>query len=186
MENKGNGKTIALIVLGMLTAFGLVVELINSIRYHADYTSGSFLNPATYIAACLLLFYYAVAGYKKPHGNLLKYLFLLFAVCCLGSILTVVTEQTALDIAFNYIRGVVVLLTAFVAGRLDHFKQNVILMSIIGVLMLASSITQIPAELGGDFISLFWCFTFFLQWVNLMFAYILRYKEHKEAGLTDK
>ena len=186
MENKSNGKPIVLIVLGLLTAFGLVVEIITSIRYHAEYTSGSYLNLATYIVACLLLFYYAVVGYKKPHGNLMKYLFLLFAICCLGSILTVVAERTTLDIIYNYIRGVVVLMTAFVAGRLDRFKQNVILMSIIGILMLATSIIQVLPYLNEDFIGLFSFFTFFLLWVNLMFAYIMRYKEHKETGLADK
>ena len=188
MEKKSNGKTIALIVLGLLTAFGLVVEIINGIKYSAGSSSGAYFNLVTYCATSLLLMYYAVTGYKKPHGNLLKYLFLLFTLCCLGSILSIDVEQSMYDIAYNYIRGIVVVMTAYVSGRLDRFKQNVILMSIIGVLMLASSITQIlaDAELGGGFLGLFWCFTFFLLWVDLMFAYILRYKEHKEAGLADK
>ena len=186
MEKKSNGKTIALIVLGVLTAFGLVVEILSSIRYRTYYTSGSYLNLVTYIAVCLLLFYYAAAGYKKPHGNMMKYLFLVYAICCLGSILTVTAERSVLYTAFNYIRGAVVVMTAFVAGRLDHFKQNVVLMSIIGVLMLATSIIQVLPYVVTHLIGLFSCFTFFLLWVDLMFAYIMRYKEHKEAGLTDK
>ena len=187
MEKKSNKKLIALIVLGLLTAFGLAVEIIACIRYGSVYyTSGAYFNLAAYAVTGVFLLYYAVAGYKKPHGNLMRYLFLLFALCCLSSVLTVASERTVLYTVHNYIRGIVVLITAFVAGRLDRFKQNVVLMSAIGVLMLASSLIQLP--FGYDVDGLVWitCFTFFLLWVDLMFAYILRYKEHREAGLTDK
>ena len=186
MEKKSNGKTISLIILGLLTAFGMFVEIISEIKYSAYYSSGAYFNLVTYCATSLLLMYYAVAGYKKPHGNLLKYLFLLFTLCCLGGILSIDVEQSMYDIAYNYIRGIVVVITAYVSGRLDRYKQNVILMSIIGVLMLASSILQVIPDPGTVLLDWFWCFTFFLLWVDLMFAYILRYKEHKEAGLEDK
>ena len=186
MEKKSNGKLIALIVLGLLTAFGLVIEIVCGIKYSAYCTSGDYLSLATYSVTCVLLVYYAVAGYKVPHGNLMKYLFLMFAICCLGSVLTVATERSAIYTANNYIRGVVVLMTGFVAGRLDRFKQNIILMSIIGVMMLFTSILQVFPYAEINLIDLLYCFTFFLLWVDLMFAYILRYKEHKETGLADK
>ena len=186
MEKKSNGKTIALIVLGLLTALGLVIEIITGIEYSAYYSSGAYLSLATYSVTCVLLVYYAVAGYKKPHGNLLKYLFLLFTICCLGGILAVDAERTIYGTVFNYIRGVVVVMTAYIAGRLDRYKQNVILMSIIGLLMLASSIVQLIPDPGTVLLGWFSCFTFFILWVDLMLAYILRYKEHKEAGLADK
>ena len=184
MENKKNTKLIALIVLGLLTAFGLAVEIIMFIRGFSNNSAITNFNMIAYAVTSALLLYYAISGYKKPHGDIMKYLFLLFAICCLSAILTIRKENSTNDIIYNYIRGVVVLLTAFVAGRLDRFKQNVILMSIIGVLMLASSFIGI-SHWTNVFYALYH-FTFFLLWVDLMFAYILRYKEHKEAGLMDK
>ena len=184
MEKKNNGKLVAIIVLGLLTAFGLIIEILSFTRYTADYSSGSFLLLLTYAVTSVFLLYYAVAGYKKPHGNLLKYLLLLFAICCLSSVITVSAEHNTIDTVFNGIRGIVVLMTGYVAGRLNRFKQNVILMSIVGVLMLASSLICIVY--CTEVLSFLSCFTFFLLWVDVMIAYIIRYKEHKEAGLVDK
>lgn len=184
MEKKSNGKLVAIIVLGLLTAFGLIIEILSFTRYTADFSSGSSLFLLTYAITSVLLLYYAVAGYKKPHGNLLKHLFLLFAICCLSGVVTVAAEHNAIDTAYNVIRGIVVLMTAYVAGRLDRFKQNVILMSIIGVLMLASSLVY--TSNCTEVLSFLSCFTFFFLWADMMVAYIIRYKEHKEAGLTDK
>ena len=140
METKKSRKLIALILLGLLTAFGLAIEIIAFIRYRSTYSSGSYLSLVVYALASLLLLYYAAVGYRKPHGNLMKYLFLMFALCCLGGLLCMTAEQTVIDAIYNYIRGIVVLLVAFVAGRLNRFKQNVWLMSVIGVLMLISSV----------------------------------------------
>ena len=182
--NLSGGKKITLIVLGALTALGLLIELISAIRYRADYTYGSFLAFIGYAVTSVLLLQYALAGYKVPHGNALRYLFLLFALVCLVGIVSVVGETTKADAGYNTLRGVVVILSAYVAGRLDHFKENVIIMSVIGVLMLISSII-ISADFKGFFGGIS-CFTFFILWVDLMIAYILRYKEHKEAGLTDR
>ena len=182
--NTSKGKKItACVIMGLLSLAGIYAEIVMCIqRKTFSFTVEAIITCAMFV----LIVFYAVSNFKVPHGNLLKYLFLVFAACSLCGVLSVVTERTSADTVYNALRGVVVLLTAFVAGRLDRFKQNVILMSIIGVLMLASSITQISAELDGDFLGLFWCFTFFLLWADLMFAYILRYREHKEAGLADK
>ncbi len=186
MEKKNNGKLFAIIALGLLTALGLAVEIIAFIRYRNDYSSGNYLSLITYAVTSLLLLYYAVAGYKKPHGNLLKYLLLLFAICCLGGVVSVMAERTVIDTAFNYTRGIVVLMAAYVAGRLNRFKQNVFLMSVIGVLMFGSSLALFLTNSDTNLFSMFTFFTFFVLWVDVMIAYILRYKEHKEAGLTDK
>ena len=184
MEKKSNGKLIALIVLGLLTALGLAIEIIAFIRFRSTYSSGSYLSLVVYTLTSLLLLYYAAVGYRKPHGNLMKYLFLMFAVCCLGGVVSITAEQTVIDTIYNYLRGIVVLLVAYVAGRLDRFKQNVRLMSVIGILMLISS--AVVCADYTDTLGFLFSFTYFVLWIDLMIAYILRYKEHKEAGLTDK
>ena len=177
-------KTIVLILLGLLTLFGLAIEIIAFIRYRSTYSSGSYLSLVVYTLTSVLLLYYAAVGYRKPHGNLMKYLFLMFALCCLGGVVSITAEQTVIDTIYNYIRGIVVLLVAFVAGRLNRFKQNVWLMSLIGVLMLISSVV-VCADYT-DALGFLFSFTYFFLWIDLMVAYILRYKEHKEAGLTDR
>ena len=72
MGKKNNGKTIALIVLGVLTAFGLVIEIGSFIRSCSNYSAIRNFNLAAYAVTSALLLYYALTGYKKPHGNLMK------------------------------------------------------------------------------------------------------------------
>ena len=189
MEDKnsiGIKKIIVLVLLGILTGFGLFIELFGFINYRSYFSSGEYLNLVTYSITSLLLLYYAIKGYKIPHGNLLKYLFFLFAVSCLGGILSTASNRTTIDIVYNYMRGVVVLMTAYIAGRLDRFKQNKIMMSIIGLIMFVSSLIESLPYFGTDIIGIFICFTFFILWIDLMVVYIFRYNEHKEVGLIVK
>ncbi len=181
-----NNKLIVLILLGLLTSFGLFVELFSFINYSSYFSSGEYLNLVTYSITSLLLLYYVVKGYKIPHGNLLKYLFILFAVSCLGGILSTASNRTTLDIAYNYMRGIVVLMTTYIAGRLDRFKQNKLMMSIVGLIMFSSSLIESIPNFETDIIGVSICYTFFILWIDLMIAYIFRYNEHKEAGLLDK
>ncbi len=179
-----NKKIVSILVLGAFTIFGLVIEVLSFMRYTEDFSSGSSFFLITYGITCILLLYYVIFGYKKPHGNLLKYLLLLFAICCLSGIVTEAAEHNVIDTVYNIVRGIVVIMTSYIAGRLDHYKQNIVLMSIIGVFMLGSSfVYTFNCTEVFSFLS---CFTFFVLWVDMMAAYVIRFKEHKEAGLLDK
>lgn len=38
----------------------------------------------------------------------------------------------------------------------------------------------------GKFMTILWNFVVFVQWLDIAVAYIIRYHDHKETGLTDE
>lgn len=197
MENKkklGTGAIIGIVVLAVLSLLGLFAELFETITYSPQPSYIIIeLIPAViiYIAAA----YYAVCGYKKPHGDLLRYIFLLFALRCAASVVATLIGDISvvtIDVGTTLIIGLRVLciiLVSYMSGRLDKIKKNVPLLIVSTVLLLAVSIVFLVHYLIEDYsgwICVVWDFSTLILWLDLMFAYILRYKEHKEAGLTDK
>ena len=128
----------------------------------------------------LLTAFYAIIGYKKPHGNLLKYLFIAFAVSIIlntsmesaGPIVTPCFCLAALSIVY-------------VSGRFQKINQNRILLVIAGVFLLPQLL--FPLFSGSFLINTFFNgITPLILLFALGFAYTARYEEHKAAGLADK
>jgi len=86
-----------------------------------------------------LIIIYATVGFKKPHGNLLKILTLTFAF--IVAFLAIDSFQE--DILTAVLSSATVVLIAFMAGRLDRFKQNKVLALIILALLLAVSVKSV-------------------------------------------
>ena len=82
--------------------------------------------------------------------------------------------------------GIAALLTAYTGGSLDKIKKNYTLLIIVTLALLVKSILYFLALPVKSFSILLWNFSTFVLWLDIAFAYILRYKEHKEAGLADK
>lgn len=172
-------------------------------------------NPIIYSVVVLFIAYYAMFGYNKPHGNLLRYVMLFFA---LGEIVILFFHN---GMGSNNISiGLHVLaisIIVYVAGRLNKVKQNCVLIPLAFALFIASVIITLPgvqtpptdmpidiesatsatAELPPEmpemlqsvFERIVSGFTSFSNaivcWV-LGTAYFLRYRQHKAAGLDDK
>jgi len=137
----------------------------------------------------LLIAYYGLWGYKKLHGNLLKYLMLVYGFCLLPFI---VINTSDIQIMLLVIT---IILISFMAGRLYKFKENRIIAVIVIVLCVSLFIEQIfdPASIAskeasktGNLMAYFRPLNRIVQWLAICVAYFSRYALHKEAGLQDK
>jgi len=138
--------------------------------------------PIAYLIMFALTALYTLFLYKKPHGNLLRWLMLTFAAILLPD----VYYSFARKIAVQMLLYVVAIgLICYAAGRLDHIKSNTFIflaVLIIFVCIIVLIIIRSPARMVNIMrpAALLWLF------VVLVSAYIFRYKEHKAAGLVDK
>ncbi len=96
------------------------------------------------------------------------------------------TVPQGVNYMYQIARGAVVIISTYIAGRLDRIKQNTVLMVISAILLLATSIAGVVIHKTTRFVSILFLSNFFIMWLDLMIAYLFRYHGHKEAGLTDK
>ena len=186
MDSLKNKKILVYVIMGLLSLASIYSEFYictfdNSLQAISELVFVCIL--------CALTFYYAISNFKVPHGNLLKYLFLAFSVMCLvGFLWDDVTNPAFRTYTFinQALRGIVVIFSAYIAGRLDRIKENTILLVIGGLILLTTSVINIVLYKFTDFTLIIFMSSFFILWVNLTIAYIFRYYGHKEAGLEDK
>jgi len=106
------------------------------------------LSPAILLSLILyfLMVVYTCWGYKKPHGNYLKYLGLLLSVSIVVMGLTVVSPiedqvaelflGTIFDNFLSYLFILAAVGVAYVSGRLNKFKSNTFALIIVVVVLL--------------------------------------------------
>ena len=150
----------------------------------ASFVVPGWVKDAVYLVLYLLTAFYALFGYKKPHGNLLKFVFFVFAITLvLNGIGGVDTSVVSLIVAtFACLSA---LLLTYVAGRLHKVEQNRFLLVVTGALLLVSQI--LPSfYIPFNFAPIGNALTPLIVLLTLGFAYTARYEEHKAAGLADK
>lgn len=177
MEKNKSKHLAVCIICGVLTAFGIVSSIIALINGSDGLLVRKITNVINILLSVLIL-YYAFCGYRHPNGNLLKYIILLFAVPMLMSVYSFSLRGLA---GQGVIRAVIIGLICYVAGRLHRVKQNMILMGIVTVLTLIFTVSTFAN--GSSTIGVF---NALIIWLDICVAYILRYKEHKLAGLMDR
>jgi len=179
MEKKK--QNVLLIIMGVLILMEIVLVVIDFSEFIAVHVC--------MMATLLFTALYGFIFYKKPHGNMLKYAMLIFAISnILSSMVSLqnFSQSLFVSIALSVLSSAVV---CYGAGRLNRIKQNKILFPIICVVYFVVSIlwfAECPADYHTSVLSdarLFSTPTIFL---TLMIAYFVRYKEHKEAGISDK
>lgn len=174
MSNNQSKHLIGCIVCGVLTAIGIVAAIISLFN---GVEKPWFYCVHVQLLLLILISYYAFVGYKKPHGNLLKYVMLVFALFNLTYIPCYVSM---LDTQATVICAIEIGLICYVSGRLAKVKQNMILMILITVCELVfNGLDIIYGYINIDTIGPL------AIWLDICVAYFLRYKEHKEAGLQD-
>jgi len=156
----------------------------------------------------VLIVYYNFFGYKKPHGNLMRYICFLFG--CSLILRGIFSEELSVSLIANAIAGIIVV---YMSGRLDKNVKNKTLVIVVFIFILVSAIMRVfkidislgitpvaaasvPADAVAETAKEPPAFSMLLlslgslgvlfQWIALSLAYISRYKEHKEAGLLDK
>ena len=168
------------IILMVLQIVSQILQLTKASSIRAAVT------PIVFLILIVGFGYYALLGYKKPHGNMLRYLFLFYVACCCYFMLRYVRAYPFFMNAFGMAKIVVV---AYAAGRLDKVNKN---KYIFGVLILAEigfaiySICTFAGDGRLNFNTFQGSISSLLFTVSATLAYIIRYDLHKEAGLADK
>ena len=196
MENKkklSTGAIIGIVVLAVLSLAALISYIVMTV----EYCSG--VHRLFEIVATSVLFiavaYYAIAGYKKPHGDLLRCVFLVFSaknfVAIISDILflTEHSEFSQLGIILGIIlRGISIILTAYVSGRLDKVKKNAVPLAIVLISHLANVLLWyfMFYRVECSVFEILYISTSLIFCIDLIIAYVLRYREHKQAGLADR
>jgi len=177
MEKK-TGKNVLLVIMGGLIIVAIIARILKFPK-----------SPVDTIAYSISLVFTALYGfwfYKKPHGNMLKFAMLIFALtttitsCCSMVSKGVVNHQI--------IKIIALLIVCYCAGRLNRIDQNKYLMSILCLVFLGLSIYTVIGTIMDQsitFASTIRHFSYTINYITLMIAYFVRYKEHKEAGLLD-
>jgi len=177
MEKK-RSKNILLTIMGMLIIF-MGIAVICTV-------SGYWLPAICVLAALIFCALYGFWLYKIPHGNILKYAMLLTAAA------NIITDAYLISTNCGSLSvHIVSLLSAaavcYGAGRLNRIEQNKYIFVITDIIFLIIAVIwafETPAEFSLlIFVKLF---VYFIAFTTLFFAYFVRYKEHKEAGLSDK
>ena len=168
----------AIIVLFVL-ALNVLWIVCNAIRHE-----GNILSIRTFMF--IVSTFYVCYGYKKPHGNLMRYLLLLYAASVAWYLVKDGGNQP-MYLSINY--AAIVMLTTYMAGRLERYKQNVIISALV---LIGNCITTyyLFDKISGTgtltFINAVSYLGAITVWLAIATGYIIRYRLHKQAGLEDK
>lgn len=169
-----------LCVATILTAYG-VYQTIRHIGADVP-TSKTMFICLSYI----IILYYGFYGYKTPHGNLLKYIMLFFALLLVNEVAleaggkypNLVSETILLP---TTITGLCIVFISYIAGRLDRFNENIYIFTTVLVLLV------IRAFLMSQYRTIMFSnFSDVIIWFDINCVYALRYKQHRQAGLESK
>jgi len=175
MEKKHN---VAIILNIVIVSAGLICQIAAVTR------TSEIAVPVLGTAMYLLICFYAIWGYRKPHGNLLRYLMLVFDATLLIALYFCLSYYNEITIAVN---AFTIALVAYMAGRLNKVKQNIIIVIFVLLLFCYSSNAMLiyTKEQMGSSITIVDKISMYapvLMWLSLSLAYFTRYLQHKEAG----
>ena len=172
-ENK-NG-LIGQIITYVFAALGLIITVINMIAGGGNNLLAQILIAVIFI----LIFIYAFTGYKKPHGNMLKWTMLLYAV------LRVIAASQIIDKSFVVaLPALSAICVAYMCGRLNKREKNLYWLYIAGALELISAVIMVTNASG--FLDGLAMFTPLFGLIALFGAYFAKFEEHKNAGLSEE
>ena len=169
-----NGNTIVLIVMIinfinlLLNLYGLIVRD-NKLPFLLSSING------------IIILYYALFAYKKPHGNLLKYVMGIFAINVACFALTSYAD----NFYISYCYVLAALLITYICGRLDREEQNLYLFIIVLILFVVGRITASAFEQEQSLFIALSRNSEIVEWIAMSVTYHIRYKTHKQAGIKE-
>lgn len=177
------GQAIALFIILILNVLWIICSTITRIKMFGSLPLPQIVN----IVMFAVTVYYVCYSYKKPHGNHMRYLML----CCAAlEAIQYINTSFTYPTYIIYVFYAITILKAYMAGRLDHYKQNVIISAVIliGECLIRYALINIVISDGLQitFISFVRLMGPVTMWLAIAASYIIRYKPHKEAGLADK
>lgn len=175
---------VAFIVTLILVVFSMICCIIGFPKGDV----GTYFNKLSDVAVDVLILAYALWGYKKPHGNLLRCTFFIFGAMvmlkCIFSGTRLVSDT--LQLIVNGITGLAAIIITYISGRLNKIEKNKRLMVFVGILLLACSMIVIFSRPIFTFRRIITLINHPVCWTALCFIYIARFEQHKAAGLEDK
>ncbi len=191
-KNLKKSTKIGLIVSMVFVVFAVGVGFFNLIHFLMNDLSAGFI-PALKIVMTLIMSFltllYATVGYRKPHGNLLRWMFMVFGfVVAWSEAMPGPPVHVELQTLGTVCSVTTALIIVFLSGRLQKIKQNQMLLCVATVFLIAQIVLKMIASTMVEFmfaVFLDSCIPLFLL-LALGFAYVARYEEHKAAGLADK
>ena len=174
-----NKNTLHRLIVAIVALIGLAVSIFSFVlRLNNALPIRSFALAAVYYG---FVFFYGIYGYKKPHGNMVRYLLLILAIYIAYSITIMVERWHISGIIFSA-STIVAVLIGYMAGRLNKYTKNIVLVAVISVLLLIKCLWPLDASLNVyPLFELDRTMPLFM-WLTVMFIYFFRYKEHKLAG----
>ncbi|MBQ4298514.1 MAG: hypothetical protein II771_09480 [Clostridia bacterium] len=181
MENKQDRRLDTILIL-LVALVGVALSLI-TFFWRLQNRIQSFLLAEEGIFY-LFLFYYGIRGYKKPHGNALRYLVLVLAAVTAASI-QMQLDYWSVPWPVVLSNGLAAVLMGYMAGRLHKVKENRWTVAAVTVLLLVRSFWPIGQQYAA--LSVFCTLTritTLFSWITVVLIYFFRYREHREAGLA--
>ena len=183
MENKKNLSTGAIVALIVIAVFNILSFVCNFIMFRGHMSFSFWVAIFEFIIAA----FYAIYGFKKPHGNHMRHLLLIYAVIDAVLLLLSCTNQPTY---VNAVYLIIIILAVYMAGRLHKYTQNIIISIAVLVCdgIVAYYLIDMIAGFGIPltFVNFCACLGGVACWLAIAAGYVFRYREHKEAGLTDK
>lgn len=176
MEKKKE-TNILLIIMGLLIVLmGVAV---------ACTVSGFWLPAICVLVALVFVALYGFWLYKKPHGNMLKYAMLLTAVANIITDAYLISTNCG-SLVVHIISLLAAAAVCYGAGRLNRIEQNKYIFVITDIVFLiVAVIWTIQTSPEFPFLIFVKLYVYFVTFTTLIIAYFVRYKAHKEAGITD-
>lgn len=183
MENNkkiSTGLITTLIVITALNIFSLICILIEFKGHITFPILIGMINLAVSV-------FYIIYGYRKPHGNHMRYL-LLFCSVTVALLLLLNTANDSIYINALYLLEII--LVTYMAGRLDRYNQNIIISAVVLVcnIIFSGNLVNNIISTGSSMtiVSFGSCIGCVTNWLIIAVSYIVRYKPHREGGLEDR
>lgn len=175
---------IGIIIYAILTVIGFTATIFRVVNNRGTIDGVIVMQ----MVSLLMIVYYTFAGYKKPHGNQLKYIIWSFAMQCVFGAIHTWNEYDTLT---KLLRVLPALMAVYMSGRLDRLNENKTITTIILALKAYTCFKSISVSAAayGKPLGIMWIlsvFTGVIIWMDICSAYFLRYHMHREAGFSEK
>jgi len=176
--DKKKSKNVLLVIMGVLIIVAIIARILK--------IQTKPVSTSLYLLSLVFTALYGFCLYKKPHGNILKYAMLIFLLTTIIQACNTMALKGTIN--HTMVRVIASVAVCYCAGRLNRIDQNKYIMPIIALLFFGESTYRIVGDIIDKSVNLASSvrhFSYTFNYITLMIAYFVRYKEHKEAGLID-
>lgn len=174
---------VLILILVILSLAGLILSACSLVSASEDNLNMG--NDIASVVMYLLVLFYAVSGYREPHGNIMRCCFFLFAVADAVFVISAVTAESVSLVQLSA-DLLAIILSAYMSGRLNRFDQNRYILLLVAILLAVRAVSGACAQPSLTILGRILPYSPFLLWLCLSIAYAIRFKEHKDAGAKER